>query len=175
LAVPLAPIDGFFGLGALADEANLEATLGQYRALVAKIKQVDLNFVDDELLPPGGIAGLTWQGRANLINGLRMRRAAAYYQIRGDVGFLQVEALRFLQNTVDATYEEAVSEADAGRLQPRLSREEAIGNWMDARVRQELKNTFASYGIPYGPGEDVTINNRDYEVRRTAKVIDSRM
>ena len=72
LAIPLAPIDGFFGVSALADEANLEATLAQYRALVAEIKQVDPSFVDQELLPPGGIAGLTWQGRNNLINNLRM-------------------------------------------------------------------------------------------------------
>ena len=68
-----------------------------------------------------------------------------------------------MRDAVDDAYEEAVSEADAGRLQPRLSRQEAIGNWMDAEVRQKLKNMFASYGIPFGPGEDVTINNRDYE------------
>jgi hypothetical protein len=92
-----------------------------------------------------------------------MERAAAYYRTRGDVGPLKVETLRFLQGAVDAAYEEAVSEADAGRLQPRLSRQEAIGNWVDFTVRQELKNMFASYGIPYGPGADVTINNRDYE------------
>ncbi|HLJ71664.1 MAG TPA: hypothetical protein VKU03_10120 [Roseiarcus sp.] len=163
LAVPLAPIAGFLGLSALADEANLEATLGQYRALVDEIKQVDPSFVDDELLPPGGIAGLSWQARANLINNLRMERAAAYYRMRGDIGPLQVETLRFLQDAVDAAYEEAVSVADAGRLQPRLSREEAIGNWIDSRVRQGLRNMFTSYRIRYGPKEDVTINNRDYE------------
>jgi hypothetical protein len=103
---------------ALADAANLEATLGQYRALVKEIKQIDLSFVHSELLPPDGIAGLTWQGRDNLINSLRMQRAAAYYRMRGDVGPLQVETLRFLRDAVDAAYEEAVSAADAGRLQP---------------------------------------------------------
>jgi hypothetical protein len=163
LAVPLAPIDGFLGLTALADEANLEATLGQYRALVADIKRVDPSFVDDELLPPGGIAGLTWQGRANLINSLRMQRAAAYYRMRGEVGPLQVETLRFLREAVDAAYEEAVREADAGRLRPRLSREEAIGDWMDPRVRRALRQMFDDYQIPYGPRADVIINNRDYE------------
>jgi hypothetical protein len=163
LAIPLAPIDGFFGVSALADEANLEATLGQYRALVADIKQVDPSFVDQELLPPDGIAGLTWPARTNLINNLRMQRAVAYYRILGDAGPLQVETLRFLQAAVDAAYEKAVSEADAGRLQPRLSREEAIGNWVDYAVRVGLKSLFDSYLIPYGPGEDITINNRDYE------------
>jgi hypothetical protein len=163
LAIPLAPIDGFLGVSAVSDEANLEATLGQYRALVEDIGQVDPTFVDDELLPPGGVAGLSWRGRANLINHLLMERAAAYYRVRGDVGFLQVETLRFLQNAVDAAYEGAVAAADAGRLQPRLSREEAIGNRVDFIVRADLRQLFDEYGIPYGPRANLTINNRDYE------------
>ncbi len=163
LAIPLAPIDGFFGVSAVSDEANLEATLGQYRALVEDIKRVDPSFANDELLPPDGIAGLTWQARTNLINNLRMERAVAYYRILGDAGPLQVETLRFLQNAVDAAYEEAVSAADAGRLQPRLSRMEAIGNQVDFLVRKAIRQLFDEYGIPYGPGADVTVNNRDYE------------
>jgi hypothetical protein len=163
LAIPLAPIDGFFGVSAGANEADLDGALGQYWALVHQIKQVDPTFADEELFPPGGIDGLTRQGRTNLINNLRMERAAAYYRMRGDVGFLQVETLRFLKGAVDVAYEEAVSEADASRLQPRLSREEAIGNWVDFTVRKDLKKLFDSFGIPYGPGEDATINNRDYE------------
>jgi hypothetical protein len=163
LAIPLAPIDGFLGVSALADEANLEATLAQYSRLVADIKRVDPSFADQELLPAGGIAGLSWQGRANLINGLRMQRAAAYYRVLGDVGPLQVETLRFLQGAVDAAYADAVSAADAGRLQPRLSREEAIGNEVDRKVRLDLRNMFRSLDIPFGAGEAVTINNRDYE------------
>jgi hypothetical protein len=92
-----------------------------------------------------------------------VERAAAYYRILGDVGPLQVETLRFLQRTVDDAYEEAVSAADAGRLQPRLSREEAIGNRVDFVVRSNLKDIFAEYKIAYGPRTDITINNRDYE------------
>jgi hypothetical protein len=128
LAIPLAPIDGFLGVSAAADEADLDGALGQYWGLVHQIKQVDPTFADEELLPRDGIDGLTRQGRTNLINHLLMERAAAYYRMRGEVGFLQVETLRFLQNAVDAVYPEAVAAADAGRLQPRLSREEAIGN-----------------------------------------------
>ena len=127
----MAPVDGFLGISALADEAILEATLAQYGSLVAEIKQIDPSFVDQELLPPDGIAGLTWQGRTNLINNLRMERAVAYYRVLGDVAPLQVETLRFLQDAVDSAYVQAVAEADASRLQPRLSRAEAIGNWVD--------------------------------------------
>jgi hypothetical protein len=169
LAIPLAPIDGFLGVSALADEANLEATLGQYWALVRQIKLVDPTFTNDELLPPGGTAGLSWQGRNNLINHLLMERAAAYYRMRGDVGFLQVESLRFLQNAVDAAYAEAVAAADAGRLQPRLSREEAIGNWIDREVRKSFKSLLSNYGIPFGPAADVIINNRDYATTESGR------
>jgi hypothetical protein len=68
-----------------------------------------------------------------------MQRAAAYYRILGDVGPAQVETLRFLQDTVDAASEDAVSAADAGRLSPRSSRQEAIGKWVDSTVRRELR------------------------------------
>lgn len=163
LAIPLAPVDGFLGASALADEANLDATMAQYRRLMADIKQVDPSFADQELLPSGGIAALSWQGRTNLINGLRMQRAADYYRVLGEVGPLQVETLRFLQGAVDAAYADAVTVADAGRLEPRLSREEAIGNRVDAEVRQNLKSLFNTYGIPFGSGERVTVNNRDYQ------------
>lgn len=163
LGIPLAPVDGFFGVSALADEANLEATLAQYRQLGADIKQVDPSFADQELLPPDGIAGLSWQSRANLIDNLRMQRAATYYRVLGNVGPLQVETLRFLQDAVDTAYAEAVDAADSGRLQPRLSRAEAIGNSVDFAVRQELIALFNSYKIAFGPGEEVTINNRNYD------------
>ena len=163
LAIPLAPVDGFLGFSAGANEADLDGALGQYWHLVWEIKQVDPTFADEELLPPGGIDGLTRQGRTNLLNSLRMQRAADYYRILGDVRPLQVETLRFLQDAVDAAYAEAVSAADAGRLEPRLSREEAIGNRVDSAVRLDLKDTFSSFGVPYGPRMDVTINNRDYE------------
>ena len=174
----LAPIDGFFGVSALADEANLEATLAQYQALVAQIKQIDPTFADDQLLPPGGIAGLSWQGRTYLINGLLMQRAAAYYNLVRDVGPLQVETLRFLQGAVDDAYAEAVEAADAARLQPRLSRAEAIGNQVDFLVRQDLKEMFDEYHIPYGPRADVTVNNRDYQTSddgQTYRIPDARI
>ena len=163
LAAPLAPVDGFLGVSAVADAANLAATEAQYRQLLAEIKQIEPTFVDQELLPAGGIAGLTWQGRTNLINDLRMQRAVAYYKILGDIGPLQVETLRFLQSAVDDAYEEAVSLSDAGSLHPRLSQQEAIGNWVDLKVRQGLKEQLDSYGISFGRKEAVTINNRNYE------------
>jgi hypothetical protein len=131
--------------------------------LVAPIKAVNPNFTVDDLLPPGGIAGLTWQERGRLIDGLRMQRALAYYKILGKFDPLQVETLRFLQNAVDKAYEEGEKEYDAGRLKPHLSREEAVGNYIDGEVRQQLRQLFGNYQIVYGRGGDITINNRDYD------------
>jgi hypothetical protein len=163
LAIPLAPIDGFLGITASANTANLDATMMQYRYLIAQIRTVKPGFVDDELLPPGGIAGLSWQGRVNLLDDLRMERAAAFYTVRGEVGPLQVETLRFLQDAVDSAYANGVNEYNAGRLQPRLSREEAIGSYVDAMVRRDLREQFNNYQLNYGSSAGIRINNRDYD------------
>jgi hypothetical protein len=178
LATPLEPIDGFLGISGAANEANLEATMGQYYALVAQIKAIDPSFVDNELLPPEGIAGLSWQGRNNLINHLRMERAVAFYKLRGDAGPLQVETLRFLQQAVDDAYADGEKEFDAGKLKSHLSREEAIGNYVDKSVRSMLCREFSAYDLPYGPGWNITINNRDYDTsspQRTWTVPDARI
>jgi hypothetical protein len=165
----LAPVDGFLGISAVNNETDLAITKVLYLDLIRDIKQVDSSFKYNPLLPANGIDGLSHEGRTNLLDDLRMERAAAYYRIRGDVGYLQVETLRFLRGAVDVAYANAVSAADAGRLRPRLSREEAIGNRVDAEVRQGLKSLFNSYGIPFGPAADVAINSRDYETSEDGK------
>jgi hypothetical protein len=159
----LAPVDAFVGFSEAADAANLEATMGQYKTLVEEIKRLDPSFSDQELLPEGGIAGLSWQGRTNLIDSLRMKLAVEYYLKNGDIRPLQGETLMFLRNAVDKAYDEAVKKADADELRIRLSREEAVGNFVDAAVRKELKETYSWSGVAFGPGQDITINNRANE------------
>jgi hypothetical protein len=146
--------------------------------LLAEIKAIDPSFVNQELMPPGGIDGMSWQQRDNLINGLRMQLAAAYYKVHRDIRPLQRETLRFLQKAVDKFYAKGVDEYEAGRLKTSLSREEAIGNFIDPRVRQSLKDTFNAYGVTYGAGAEITINNRDYDTsgsKKTYKVPDARL
>lgn len=159
----LAPVDAFVGFSEAADAANLEATVGQYNALVEEIKRLDPSFADEELLPEGGIAGLSGDGRTNLIDGLRMRLAAMYYTKNGDIRPLQGETLMFLKDAVDKAYDEAVTKADADQLRIRLSREEAIGNFVDMKVRRGLRDLFSWNDVPYGVGQNITINNRANE------------
>jgi hypothetical protein len=108
-------------------------------------------------------ANLSWEGRNDLIDGLRMQRAVTLYKLRGDVAPLQVENLRYLQKEVDEAYAEAVKEFKAGTLETYLSEEEAIGNFMGPWVRSRLKREFDTYGLTYGPRADITINNRNYD------------
>jgi hypothetical protein len=159
----MAPIDAFLGFSEAADAAHLEATMAQYNSLVAEIKRLDPTFADEELLPEGGVAGLDWQARGNLIDSLRMKLAAEYYLKNGDLKPLQGETVAYLRKAVDAAYDIAVADVDAGRSQPRLSREEAVGNAMDARVRGNLKDIFSWNDVPFGAQRDIAVNNRDYD------------
>ena len=107
-----------------------------------------------------------------------MQRALAFYKILGDAEPLQVETLLFLQKAVNSAYDEGVAAYEAGKLNARVSRQHAIGVYMDGIVRSRLKNLFTDFSIPYGPGGDITINNRDYDTstpQKTYKVPDARI
>ena len=157
----MAPLDHFIGFSAVADAMNLATTENIYRSLVSQIKAIDPHFIDYELFPAGGIAGLSWEGRANLVNDLLMKRASALYKIRHDPSQLQVETLKFLRKAVDAAYAEGVEKFRAGRLKVRLSDNEAIGNFVDRDVRTQLRELYNEYSISYEKGQNVIINNRD--------------
>jgi hypothetical protein len=160
-AALLAPLSHLFDLSAPGDEANLAVAEGQYQHLRAEIKSVDPKFKDQEFWPGDGIGSLDWDGRNQLINDLRMKRAAAFYRVRGDTKYLTEETVRFLQEAVDKAYADAVEDYTSGKIKGRLSREEAIGNAMDKEVREKLRRFYNEYGIPYGRHRDITINNWD--------------
>ena len=97
-------------------------------------------------MPAGGIDAMSWQDRNNLIDDLQMQLAVAYYKVRDDIRPLQRETFRLLQKAVDKAYAEGEKEYNAGNLKSSLSREEAIGNFIDPRVRALLKKTYDVYG-----------------------------
>jgi hypothetical protein len=170
LTLPLAITDSLFvGSAAYGNQVNLDLTLAQYHSLIAEITAVEPKFVDNELWPAGGIAGLSQEGRANLINELRMQRALAFYRVRKDPGWLQVETVRFLSKAVDEGYAEANQIYSAGKLKPVPSLPVALGNEMDKYVRSRLKREFNTYGIVYGKNGYIMINNRDYDTSSTPK------
>jgi hypothetical protein len=102
----------------------------------------------------------------------------------GDLGRKQLRQQRAerregqAQKAVDKAYAEGVAKYNAGRLETRFSREEAIGSFIDPEVRERLRDTYDGAVAPYGPGAEITINNRDYDTSepvRTYKIPDARL
>jgi hypothetical protein len=75
-----------------------------------------------------------------------------------------METLRFLQRSVDATYELGLKKLAAGQLKVRLSQQEALGNFIDTRVRREQRRLYNQLGIPIEKGQLVQVNRRAYHV-----------
>jgi hypothetical protein len=145
-----------------ASRMTAELATAEVKSLIQQIRKVDPEFQLDSLASP-----TTFDGQINQIQALRMHRAAKLYNIEGDVKPLQVETLRRMQQSVDRAYEEGQALFEAGRLKPRLSRNEAIGNYIDMAVRREMRTMFARYGIEQGPGKQVRVVGREYDTSRT--------
>lgn len=137
------------------------------RALLHAIHDVDPNYVYESLEPPGGLAGMSWHGRANVIRGLQADLAAAIYRVRGDIRPLQNVTYDFILRAANATYDEGVEQYNAGKLKVNLSREEAIGNYVDRIVRARLGVFFDNLGVSTEPGSAVRINRRAYNSSNT--------
>lgn len=135
---------------------------GGLARVFAEIRRLDPSYRPRRGAEPGGFPR-TLEGRNNYINALRADRAAAIYLNRGDAGPLQVEVLRYMQVRVDLAYAEALQLARAGRLDPRLSTREAIGNYVDRQVRLDLRDFFAVRGINSTSDRGVGIQRREYD------------
>jgi hypothetical protein len=169
----IAVADNVLGLSNKAQEITTDAAMRQVRSLIQEMRELDPVFRVD-ILEPGGFPA-TSEGQSNLINRLRLERAKNYYA-KGELRPLQVESLRFLQRRVDEAYEIGLRELEAGRLGVRLSMQEALGNFVDARVRGQLRRLHATLGIPVKPGQSVQANRRAYNTpEQSYTVPDSRV
>jgi len=126
--------------------------------LIQQIRTVDPSYRLDSLGFPA-----TLEGQTNLIRQLRLDRAVAFYHVKGEARPLQGETLRLMQERADSAYAEGQALFDAGRLQPRLSREEAIGNYVDRAVRRELHDLYNIRGIDYSKGQQIRVIGREYD------------
>lgn len=160
----------------LTGPANLATTAlmeNHINKLIQETKTVNPNFHLDSLGFPA-----TLEGQLNLIRQLRLDRAAAYYRVKGEVDLLQVETLRLMQERANSAYVEGQALFDAGRLRPYLSREEAIGNYIDRAVRRRLKKEFNLRGIDYSKGQRIRVIGWEYDTSRsdpTYRIPDARV
>lgn len=139
-----------------ARELTASLTQDYSKAIFQEIETIDPRYRFESLGFP-----TTQQGQNNQLNGLRFDRAAAYFRIQGELRPLQVETLRFIQRRADAAYERGVSLMRAGKLNVRLSQQEALGNYIDREVRRDLRAQYGRYDIEAaGPGP-VRVNRRE--------------
>lgn len=156
-----------------ANRLTTELADAEVKSLIQQIKKVDPEFEFDSLSAPA-----TLDGKVNQIQSLRMHRAAARYNKMGDAKPLQVEVLRQMQASTDRAYEEGQALFEAGRLKPRLSRNEAVGNYIDRSVRKDMQQLLRTYGIEQGIGKQVRVVGREYNTfgtDRTYRIPDARV
>ena len=169
----LAVADNLLDVTGPATRLTTALTEQQSKVLIAQIQAIDPAYRFETLGTPS-----TLEGQINQINELRLARAAALYRIRGETRPLQVETLRFLQRRVDAVYGVGLRHLKAGRLKVTLSPNEALGNFIDRRVRDNLRKMYGRLNISIKKGEQVRVIGRAYDTSgsdRTYRVPDVRV
>lgn len=153
----IAAADYIFDLTDPGNSLTSELMEGHANYLITQIRAIDPNYRFDSLGFP-----TTFEGQENLISRLRTDRAAAAYRIKGEVRPLQVETLRRMQQWADQAYDEAVAKYERGELRTRLSQREAIGNFVDAQVRHQLRMMYRTSAIDQSENQNVRVNRREY-------------
>lgn len=149
-----------FDLTGPATEFRLQFLQDQSRQLSSEIKNIDPRWHYN------GIGGKTPLGRELVsveilrtrVENLRFQHAAIIARVRGDYGPLKVETLRFVQQSTDNAYYDAVAMLKAGLLKPRLSSSEAVGNYIDREVRRNLRERYNQVAINSDTDGAVRVN-----------------
>ena len=150
--------DDVLDLTGPANEMSMEVLRNTSTRLEEQIKAIDPAWHYDRLGPTTTVEGMT-----NEVDNLRFQRAAVLARVKGDYGPLQVETLRFVQQRTDDAYDDALALQKAGKLRSRLSDQEAVGNYVDKEVREQLRERYNMLGIDFSAGEVVRVNSREYD------------
>ena len=159
----LAVADNLFDFTGPANRSMVEFLYDQSKRLTLQIKAFDPKWHYDEIGPTDafGTPIVTLQGLTAKVNDLRIQRAAIIARVQGDCRPLQVETLRFVQQQTDKAYEKGMALLKAGRLNPKLSEREALGNYIDRRVRGKLRERYNQLGIDSAGKGPVRVNRRE--------------
>ena len=152
----VAAAGNLFDIWGPATEMTTEVLQTQSRTLQAQIRLLDPTWHYRELGPVTSVAGLT-----NKVDDLLFQRAAVMVRVSGDYRPLQVETLRFIQQRADRAYDTGMALIKAGRLRVRLSEREALGNYIDAKVRVELRERYSQLDIDSAGKGPVRVNRRE--------------
>lgn len=167
----IALADNALDISGPANQLTAQMTLEYSARLIEDIQSIAPNYRFQSLGFPS-----TLEGQIKQINRLRVERAVLAYKIRGEVRPLQVEMLRFLQRKTDQSYDTAKERLKTGRLRIHISENETIGNFIDAQVRDELRDFYRTVGIDVSRNQKIRVNARAYatsETERTYRIPDS--
>ena len=161
--------DNIFDFTGPANESMIEFLRDQSKQLTFQIKVIDPNWHYDEIGPTDafGTPIVTVKSLNAKVNDLRLQHAAIVARKRGDYGPLQVETMRFVQQQTDNAYEKGEVLLKAGRLTPKLSEREALGNYIDRRVREDLRDRYTQLGIDSAGKGPVRVNRREDDTSGT--------
>lgn len=166
----LSVVDGFLDLTGPASRLARDSYTLQRNKLIRELEALDPKGSYLSLSEPG-----TSQGRLNVLNDLRARRAAMVYFKTGDTQLLQVETLRTLQSFVDEGYAIGSQRFEDKLLSPRLSKNEAVGNYVDRYARRNIQNWYNQYGVVTGSILPIGVNNRAYAADSSYRIPDVRV
>ncbi|MEG3179137.1 hypothetical protein [Sphingomonas sp. LT1P40] len=152
----VAVADNIFDLSGPSRAANAAIVQNWSNVLIEQIRATEPGYRYDSFGFPQ-----TFQGQMNQLNHLRWTRAAALVRAKAELRPLQVETLRFIQERADRAYSEGVSLLRAGKLPIRLSPQEALGNYIDQRVRHDLRKLYKLHGVEAAGRGLVRVNRRE--------------
>lgn len=159
----VAVADNLFDLTGPANAMTAEVLQNHARQIMEEIKAIDPGWHYDEIVPIDALGNSiqTVQGLTTKVNDLRFQRAVMVARLKGDYEPLQVETLRFVQQRADDAYDRGMAILKAGRLRQRFSDQEALGNYVDQRVRVTLRERYNQFGIDSSGAGLVRVNRRE--------------
>jgi hypothetical protein len=150
--------DNFFDLTGPLRAANAALVQNWTNELVNQIQVIAPGYRYDSFGFPR-----TLQGQAQQLDTLRWTRASLMLSKKGELRPLQVEALRFIQERTDRAYADGSKMLKDGRLPPNPTAPLALGNYIDRRVRRELRQRYDAFGIDSAGKGPVRVNLREYD------------
>lgn len=159
----VAVADTLFDLTGPANAMTAEVLQNHARQIMEQIKAIDPGWYYDETVPTDALGNSmqTVDGFSAKVNDLRFQRAVVVARLKGNYELLQVETLRFVQQRANLAYDRGVALLKAGRITPRLSDQEALGNYIDRQVRLNLRDRYNVLGIDSAGAGPVRVNRRE--------------
>lgn len=148
--------DNFFDFAGPARAATTAVAQNWTNDLISQIRAIEPGYRYESFGFPQ-----TLQGQLNQLNDLRWTRATALLRVKGELRPLEIETLKFIQARTDIAYLDGLKLLQAGRLPVGLSQNEALGNYIDRRVRKDLRKQYERYGIDAAGKGPIRVNRRE--------------